>query len=72
MEMLIKLPEIVINDPTVLPEFRFDALVAKIQSKQEKNKVLHNPFHSLEKDDFRIDTTDIKYQFKIKPVKGKL
>lgn len=46
--------------------------MAKIQSKQEKNKLLHNPFHSLEKDDFRIDKSDLKYSFKIKPVNGKL
>lgn len=44
----------------------------KIQSKSEKNKLLHNPFHSLERQDFRIDPQDIKYQFKLKPMHGKL
>ena len=37
-------------------------MISKIQLKNDKNtKVLHNPFHSHEKDDFRIDKTDIKY-----------
>ena len=48
-------------------------MIGKIQSKNEKKiKNLHNPFHSHEKDDFRIDKTDIKYEFKLKPLKGKL
>ncbi len=29
-------------------------------------------FHSLEKPDFRIDSQNIKYSFKLKPVQGKL
>ena len=70
--MLIKLPEIVINDPTISPQYKFDKLIDKIQSKNEKSKILHNPFHSLEKDDFRIDKSDLKYEFKIKPAQGKL
>ena len=45
----------------------------KIQAKSEKNsKVLHNPFHTHEKKDFRIDKDNIKYEFKLKPLKGKL
>jgi hypothetical protein len=47
-------------------------MFAKIQSKNEKNKELHNPFHSLEKDNFRVNKADLKYEFKLKPLKGKL
>jgi hypothetical protein len=48
-------------------------MVNKIQAKSDKhNKVLHNPFHSRVKDDFRIDKTDIKYEFRLQPLKGKL
>ena len=48
-------------------------MIAKIQSKNDRNtKVLHNPFHSQVKDDFRIDKGDIKYEFKLHPLKGKL
>lgn len=46
-------------------------MISKIQEKQEKNKLLHNPFHSLEKHDFRTDPSNIKYEFKLKPLKGK-
>lgn len=45
--------------------------MAKIQSKSEKNKLLHNPFHSPEKQNFRIDKNDLKYEFKLKPINGK-
>lgn len=47
-------------------------MMAKIQSKSEKSKLLHNPFHSLEKHDFRIDPHIIKYEFKLQPLNGKM
>lgn len=47
--------------------------MSKIETIDEKNKNLyHNPFHSLEKHDFRINSQNIKYSFKLKPVQGKL
>lgn len=47
-------------------------MLSKIEAKNEKNKLLHNPFHSLEKTDFRIDSQNLKYSFKLKPLQGKL
>ena len=35
-------------------------------------KLLHNPFHSPEKEDFRIKSEEITYNFKLKPQDGKL
>lgn len=35
-------------------------------------KLLNNPFHSLEKPDFRIDVEKLTYNFKLKPQDGKL
>ena len=61
-----------IESPSIAPEDKFDAMIAKIQSKDEKRGVLHNPFHSHDKDDFRIDKASLKYEFKLKPLKGKL
>ena len=46
--------------------------MARIEDKHEKHKVLHNPFHSHEKDDFRVDKAHLNYEFKLKPLKGKL
>lgn len=39
----------------------FDLLKCKIIEQRRKNKILNNPFHSLEKEDFRIDKATLKY-----------
>jgi hypothetical protein len=52
---------------------RKELFMSKIETINEKNKNLyHSPFHSLEKPDFRIDSQNLKYSFKLKPVQGKL
>ena len=43
----------------------------RIIEQRKKSKVLNNPFHSLEKEDFRIDKESIRYEFKLKPLNGK-
>lgn len=48
-----------------------ERLLSGIRLKGRKN-ALHNPFHSPEKQDFRIDSQNIKYSFRLHPLKGKL
>ena len=43
----------------------------KIISKEKKGRLLHNPFHILEKEDFRINSQEVNYNFKIVPQYGK-
>ena len=43
----------------------------KIIDQRRKSKVLNNPFHSLEREDFRIDKASLKYEFKLKSLNGK-
>lgn len=44
----------------------------KIYEKDTKNsKILNHPFHSLEKQDFRINVNELNYSFKLKPQDGK-
>lgn len=37
----------------------------------KNNKILNHPFHSLEKEDFRINANELNYSFKLKPQDGK-
>ncbi len=50
---------------------KFELLKMRIIEQRKKSKVLNNPFHSLEKEDFRIDKASIRYEFKLKPLNGK-
>lgn len=45
--MLEKLPEILYEDPQESADQKKEKLMAKIEAGSEKNKLFHNPFHSL-------------------------
>jgi hypothetical protein len=57
--------------PTLLDAEGKEKLLGGIRLRGRKN-ALHNPFHSPEKQDFRIDSQNIKYSFRLHPLKGKL
>lgn len=57
--------------PSLLEGGGRENLLGSIRLNGRKN-ALYNPFHSLEKQDFRIDSQNIKYSFRLHPLKGKL
>ena len=72
LQLLRKLPEVLYEDPQESAEQKRERLMARIEAGSENDKLFHNPFHSLEKADFRIDSQSLKYAFKLKPLQGKL